>query len=144
MRPNGQQVPGSGDGGDPLDGMPPIGPLRTAKATNGLSMPHPSPAILAMTGAGPAASLIDKMVALERMVEDVSKDLPELRNTFAPAIQQMRDLGAARLADQASGGMGATNPDATAPPPGMAAGGPMSGAGAGAGGPIGMPPPPMV
>lgn len=132
----------SQDSGDPLDGMPPVGPLRTAKApaAAALGMPRPSPAVLAMTGAGPAANLIDKMVALERLVEDISRDLPELRNTFAPGIQQMRDLGAARLADQAGGGMGATNPDMTAPPPGLPAGGGAAGGGM----PMGMPPPPMV
>lgn len=119
---------------DPLDGMPPTKPLRTARPKNtaALAMPRPSSSTLSMTGTGPTISLMSKMQAIEKLVGEISRELPETANAFGPAIQLMRDLGAARLADQATGGAGATNPEAAALPP----------MGAGPGGM--MPPPPMI
>lgn len=127
---------------DPLDGVPPTGTLRTARrppAGNGMAMPAPSGGALSLTGALPTQSVISKMMMLEKLVMDISKDIPALTNAAAPFIAQMRDLGAAALADQSTGGIGATNPEAAAPPPGMT---PPPG-GAGAGSPGMMPPMPL-
>lgn len=128
---------------DPLDGMPPTGPLRTAKRGPGgsapLSMPRAGGA-LSLTGAMPTQSVISMMMTIEKLVGEVSKRIPGLANAAAPFIAQMRDLGAAGLADQTTGGPGATNPEVSAPPPGMSPGG----AAAGGGGGLPIPPPPMT
>lgn len=125
---------------DPLDGTPPTGSLRTASRPPAGQLGMPSAAggapgaALSLTGALPAQSLASKMMMLERLVGDIARELPEAANAFAPGIQMMRDLGAAKLADKAAGGVGATNPEASAPPPGMgmppaAPAGPGAGAG---------------
>lgn len=128
---------------DPLEQMPPASrPSRTAKPGS-LTMPAPGSrsgvgAGIAASGASNSAGLIQDMMLLEKLVGRISKKLPALTNVASPFIQQMRDLGAAALADQSTGGMGATNPEAMAPPP-------MEGAPAGPGAAAGMmPPPPPV
>ncbi len=130
---------------DELSGALPIPPLQNAKSSSApLGRPAPSPAAMELSGAGQSGSLIGDMMQLEQLVKRISQRLPALINVATPFIQQMRDLGAAAMADQTTGGMGATNPEAAAPPPG-AGGMPMGPGGPGAGGgmPGGMPIPPV-
>lgn len=133
---------------DILEGVPPTGALRTARrspsAAGGagqLGMPRPGGGALTLTGALGKQSLMSKMMMLETLVNDIGRELPETANAFAPAIQMMRDLGAARLADQSGGGPGASNPEAAAIPGGPAG---MPGAAPPAAGAGMMPPPPPM
>lgn len=128
---------------DPLDGVPPTRQPRAASSSGSSSfrMPRPSAAAMSLTGAGPTANLGMKMMALEKLAAEVSKEIPELANLFGPAIELMRDLGAARMASHVSGGVGATNPEAAASPMGGAAVAPI---GPGAGGGMPIPPVPMI
>lgn len=137
-----------GYGSDELEGTPPIPIPRAASMASSSSpspmrAPRPSAAAMSLTGAGPAGDLISDMMQLEQLVGRIIKRVPGLASVAQPFIDQMRDLGAASLADQAGGGIGSTNPEAAAPPPG----GGMSPMGAGAGGGMGggmMPPMPLV
>ena len=126
---------------DPIGNGPPIPSFRSAQSGSGqssMAMPRPSPAALELTGSSGAGSVIQSMMMIEPLIKKVSATIPALTNVANPFIQQMRSMGAAALADQAGGGMGATNPEVTAAPP---MDGPMGAPPAGGG--I-MPPPPMA
>lgn len=102
-------------------------------------MPRPSAAAMALTGAGQAGDLISDMMTVEKTLTRIIRRIPALAGAAQPFIDQMRDLGAAALADQAGGGIGTTTGlDASVPPPGA-----MGPGGMGAGPGI-MPPMPMI
>lgn len=105
---------------DPLEGDFPIPPnLRDAAVMPKAS--QNSRALAASAVMGPELNkpmrVAATMMQIEKLVESLSSDIPQARDIFAPVIMQMRDLGAAVLANEEQGGMGSIDHGTMAPPP---------------------------
>ena len=149
-------MPKSGERPDDLlEDSPPQPPSKTRMSANTLpkgSRDSESAAsgALSVMGMQPIMKVVSGMAELEKLVKDLSLVIPAISTAAAPFIAQMRDLGAAALADMAQGGTGGVDLGTGAPPPMMPGSGPAPGMGGGMApgmmgggeGPMMMPPPP--
>lgn len=121
---------------DPLEGNPPPPRLRDAAAAP-VRPSQSSTDLASRAGADPefnkATRVASNMMQLEQLVKELSKDVPQIIDIFAPVIQQMRTIGASVLANEQQGGLGSLDYGTGAPPPIPPGMGMPSGMGGGAG-----------